>query len=78
MDNDSRSTGPVSNPIDLAVTHSIAVAQGILAERYRLDLDQALDLLDQHAVEAGLPIAEAARWLLTAGNLPGGPQPGCS
>ncbi|MFI6674356.1 ANTAR domain-containing protein [Kribbella sp. NPDC050470] len=56
--------------IDEAATLSIAMAQGVLIERYELTADSALLLLDDHAQGAGIPVVEAARWLLTAGILP--------
>jgi hypothetical protein len=49
---------------------SISIAQGILVERYQLGSDLALSLLAQRAELAGIPLVEAARWLMTAGNLP--------
>ncbi|WBQ03495.1 ANTAR domain-containing protein [Kribbella sp. CA-293567] len=70
MNDQRRASDPATNRIDLEATHTIAMAQGVLAERYRLNLDQALALLDQHALRSGLPIVEAARRLLADGSLP--------
>ncbi|MEU0092420.1 ANTAR domain-containing protein [Kribbella sp. NPDC006257] len=67
-DDHLRDTAP--NRIDLDAVHTIAIAQGILVERLRADADRALDLLDQHAQRAGIPVVEAANWLIATGTLP--------
>ncbi len=48
----------------------IAVAEGILIERYRITPDFASALLGHHAATAGLPLVDAAHWLCTTGTLP--------
>jgi AmiR/NasT family two-component response regulator len=53
-----------------AAESSIAQAQGVLVERYGLSFEAALTVLDRRARGAGIPLVEAARWLLTAGVLP--------
>ncbi|GAA1583885.1 hypothetical protein GCM10009789_42040 [Kribbella sancticallisti] len=65
---DQPSNDPVA--VDLAATYSIATAQRVLVEQLHVDLDGALTLLDHRAQRAGIPLVEAARWLLTAGTLP--------
>jgi hypothetical protein len=49
---------------------TVAIAQGVLAERYEVDRDLARWLLEHRARRAGLQVVEAARWLLGAGCLP--------
>jgi hypothetical protein len=49
---------------------TVAIAEGVLTERYQVDLDLAGWLLAHRAQHAGLHIVEAARWLLAAGCLP--------
>jgi hypothetical protein len=49
---------------------TVAIAQGVLAERYEVDRDLARWLLEHRAQCAGLQVVEAARWLLVAGCLP--------
>ncbi|MEU4606443.1 ANTAR domain-containing protein [Kribbella sp. NPDC023972] len=56
--------------VEDAAASSIAQAQGVLAERYGLSFETALTVLDRRAQRAGIPLVEAARWLLTAGVLP--------
>jgi hypothetical protein len=56
--------------VDGAANLSIAMAQGVLIERYDVSADRALTMLDDCAQASGLPVVEAARWLLTAGTLP--------
>jgi len=56
--------------VQSAAVSSIAQAQGVLAERYGLSLEGALAVLDRRARRAGIPLVEAARWLLSAGVLP--------
>jgi hypothetical protein len=50
--------------------HSIGIAQGIIAERYGISLASADAVLNHRAQLAGIPVVEAARWLLSAGTLP--------
>jgi len=56
--------------VENAAVSSVAQAQGVLAQRYDLSLEAALAVLDRRAQGAGIPLVEAARWLLTAGTLP--------
>ncbi|TDD17989.1 ANTAR domain-containing protein [Kribbella turkmenica] len=71
MGNDDEDFGALDpGRVDEAATFSIAVAQGVLIERYDLSADGALTMLDGRARSAGIPIVEAARWLLSAGSLP--------
>jgi AmiR/NasT family two-component response regulator len=70
MGNDHHLRDTAPNRIDLDAVHTIAIAQGILVERLRTDADSALDLLDQHAQRAGIPVVEAANWLIATGTLP--------
>ncbi|MEU4195468.1 ANTAR domain-containing protein [Kribbella sp. NPDC026611] len=60
----------LSRAVQDAAVLSVAQAQGVLAERYDLTFDGALAVLDRRAQHAGIPLVEAARWLLTAGTLP--------
>jgi hypothetical protein len=48
----------------------IAMAEGVLIERYRLPMEQARALLHSRAVACGLSLNEAARWLLATNTLP--------
>ena len=49
---------------------AIALAEGILMERYQLAAPVAYHLLQSRADATALPICEAARWLLSTGVLP--------
>jgi hypothetical protein len=66
--------GPVPDRFLDAIRHdpvvTLAIAQGILAERYRVDRDVASKLLAHRAGRAGLSVLDAARWLVAAGCLP--------
>jgi AmiR/NasT family two-component response regulator len=70
MGNDHHPRDTASTRIDLHAVHTIAIAQGILVERLRTSAGRALDILDQHAQHAGIPIVEAANWLIATGTLP--------
>ena len=56
--------------VEDAAATSVAQAQGVLAERYGLSLEGALTVLNRRAQQAGIPLVEASRWLLSAGILP--------
>ncbi|GAB2656383.1 ANTAR domain-containing protein [Kribbella swartbergensis] len=56
--------------VEHAAVVSIGQAQGVIAELYDLSLDSALGVLDRKAHDAGIPLVEAARWLLTTETLP--------
>ncbi len=60
----------ILDPVEDEARYSIAMAKGVIAERYGVSIDSAGHLLEQRAETAGLPLVEAARWLLTAGILP--------
>jgi AmiR/NasT family two-component response regulator len=71
--------GTTNQPVSLAVTQRkihldaervIGQAQGILAERHRLTQPAARSQLNLYAVAAGLPLVEAANWLIATGDLP--------
>ncbi|GAB2646985.1 hypothetical protein [Kribbella swartbergensis] len=49
---------------------AIAIAEGILIERYTLTTDLARALLVSRASARGLPLNEAANWLLCTNTLP--------
>jgi hypothetical protein len=48
----------------------LAVARGILAERYQITFELADALLETRAAAAGLPLVEAAHWLISTDVLP--------
>lgn len=48
----------------------IAIAEGILVERYQIPAPVAAALLKAFAATARLSLADAARWLLNTGRLP--------
>ncbi|WP_344172618.1 hypothetical protein [Kribbella lupini] len=48
----------------------IAMAEGVLIERYRLPMELARALLHSRAVACGLSLSEAANWLLATNTLP--------
>jgi hypothetical protein len=60
----------ILDAVEEAAQYSIGIAQGIIAERYRIPLASADAILNHRAQIAGIPVVEAARWLLTAGTLP--------
>jgi len=62
--------GTILDPVEDEARYSIAMAKGVIAERYDVSIEAAGDVLAQRARAAGLPLVEAARWLLTAGTLP--------
>jgi hypothetical protein len=66
--------GPLPDRFLDAIRHdpvlTVAIAEGILIERYQVGPDLASWLLAHRAQRAGLHIVEAARWLLAAGRLP--------
>jgi hypothetical protein len=66
--------GPLPDRFLDAIRHdpvlTVAIAQGVLAERYQVDRDLADWLLVFRARRAGLHVVEAARWLLAVGCLP--------
>jgi hypothetical protein len=49
---------------------AIAIAEGVLIERYRIPMEQASALLRSRAVACGLSLSEAAKWLLATDTLP--------
>lgn len=49
---------------------TVAIAEGVLAERYQVNHQLASWLLAHRAQRAGLQVVEAAHWLLAAGSLP--------
>ena len=49
---------------------TVAVAEGILGERYRIPTKLAARLLLRHAAKSGLTPLETARRLLITGQLP--------
>jgi hypothetical protein len=49
---------------------TVAVAEGILAERYQVAVQLAARQLAHWAHRDGIPVVEAARWLLATGCLP--------
>jgi hypothetical protein len=61
---------PSASDIDLDAQLSIAIAQEQLSECHGLDLDRALGVLRERAHRAGIPLVEAARWLLSTDTLP--------
>ncbi|WP_433019616.1 hypothetical protein [Kribbella sp. CA-294648] len=48
----------------------IAIAEGILIERYVISAELARALLEHRSAAAGLPVVEAANWLLCTQDLP--------
>ncbi|GAB3932884.1 hypothetical protein GCM10029976_039470 [Kribbella albertanoniae] len=58
------------DPVESAARYSIGMAQGVIAERYGVSIASADAVLALRARAAGIPLVEAARWLLTAGTLP--------
>jgi hypothetical protein len=48
----------------------LAVARGILAERYQITFELADALLATRAAAAGLPLVDAAHWLISTDLLP--------
>ena len=59
-----------SKAVQDAADLCVAQAQGVLSERYCLSLETALLVLERRAQGAGIPLVEAARWLLSSGTLP--------
>jgi hypothetical protein len=51
-------------------TSVIAIAEGILIERYGISAEVARALLEHRSEAAGLPVVEAANWLLSTQDLP--------
>ncbi|WBQ07913.1 ANTAR domain-containing protein [Kribbella sp. CA-293567] len=73
-DHDRRSPSPDSDRTDQADTVLIlAVAEGMLIERYKITADLARALLEHHAATTGLPLVKVAAWLSATQDLP---QPG--
>lgn len=70
MDADHRDDRARAWAVEDAAALSIAQAQGVLAERYGLGIEPALSVLERRARQAGIPLVEAARWLLATGVLP--------
>lgn len=60
----------ILDPVEDEARYSIAMAKGVIAERYGVSIVAAGDVLEHRAQAAGIPLVEAARWLLTAGTLP--------
>jgi hypothetical protein len=56
--------------LERAAVASVLQAQGVIAERYDLSYEVASGVLDLRARAAGIPLVEAARWLLTTETLP--------
>ncbi|WP_432936785.1 ANTAR domain-containing protein [Kribbella sp. CA-253562] len=55
---------------DVAFSMVIGIAEGILVERYQVPIEQARAFLQSRATERGLPLVEAANWLITTDTLP--------
>jgi hypothetical protein len=52
---------------------AVAVAEGVLLERYGVPIEVATHLLVASAAAAGYKVADAARWLLNTDRLPWAP-----
>ena len=65
---DSHPRGPLSSTHDPLT--AIAMAEGILIERYRLSATLANALLTYRAAAAGLTVVDTARWLVATNALP--------
>lgn len=54
----------------LQTRHSIGVAQGILMERYGLDLDTSFDLLRRYSSQLNVKLVDVATDIVSSGQLP--------
>ena len=55
----------------LQTRHTIGVAQGMLMERYGLDLDSSFDLLRRYSSQLNVKLVDVAADIVTSGQLPG-------